>query len=54
MSGRNASKGIEPRNNYRLGGRYCSFRSRQHSYNRFGKVMRARRDLRPWQDTKGS
>ncbi len=34
VSGCNASEGIEHRNNHRFGGRYCSFSSRQNSYNR--------------------
>jgi hypothetical protein len=34
ISGCNASEGIERRNNPCVGGRYCSFSSRQNSYGR--------------------
>lgn len=34
ISGCNASEGIERRNNHCVGGRYCSFGSRQNSYSR--------------------
>ena len=34
VSGYNASEGIEPRNNHRVGGRHCSYRGRQNSLHR--------------------
>lgn len=47
VSGCNVSEGIEPRNYYGVGGRCCSYSSRQHSCSRYGKTTRARRGLRP-------